>query len=96
VSTVSSPLRDECSAFRPSASDDAFDVGFSVPHQRTLVSQHERPDYTSRAAQSHVSEQSEQFSGVVGLIVEKLHPPFSALPRFLDSLAMISQIITIP
>jgi hypothetical protein len=30
---------------------------------------HERPDYTSRAAQSHVSEQSEQFSGVVGLAI---------------------------
>jgi hypothetical protein len=38
---VCSPSRKECSAFGPSASDDAFDVGFSVPHQRTLVSQHE-------------------------------------------------------
>jgi hypothetical protein len=92
---VSSPSRDECSAFGPSASDDAFDVGFSVPHQRTLVSQDERPDYTSRAAQSHVSEQSEQFSGVVGLIVLKSHPPFSVLPRFSDPLAMTSQLIII-
>jgi hypothetical protein len=50
---VSSPSRDECSAFGPSASNDTFDVYFSVPHQRTLVSQDERPDYTARAAQSH-------------------------------------------
>jgi hypothetical protein len=74
---MSSPSRDECSAFGQSASDDAFDVGFSVPHQRWLVSQHERPDYTSRAAQSHVSEQSEHFSGVVGLIVAKLQVNYS-------------------
>jgi hypothetical protein len=47
---------------RPRASDNEFDFGFSVPHQRKLVSQHERPDYTSRAAQSLVSEQSKQFS----------------------------------
>jgi hypothetical protein len=57
--------------------------------------EHERPDYIWRAAQSPVSEQSEQFSGVVGLIVVKLHPPFSLLPRFSDSLATISQIIII-
>jgi hypothetical protein len=38
---VCSPSREECSAFGPSASDDAFDVGFSVPHQRTLVFEHE-------------------------------------------------------
>jgi hypothetical protein len=64
--------------------------GRSCPNTR----EHERPDYTSRAAQSHVSEQSEQFSGVVGLIIVKLqvnyYPPFSVLPRFSDSLAMIS------
>jgi hypothetical protein len=67
--------------------------GRSCPNTR----EHERPDYTSRAAQSHMSEQSEQFSVVlvVGLIVIKLHPPFSVLPRFSDSLAMISQIIII-
>jgi hypothetical protein len=65
--------------------------GRSCPNAR----EHERPDYTSRAAQSHVSEQSEQFSGVVGLIGVKLHPPFSVLPRFSDSLAMISQILII-
>jgi hypothetical protein len=65
--------------------------GRSCPNAR----EHERPDYTSRAAQSQLSEQSEQFSGVVGLIVLKLHPPFSVLPRFSDSLAMISQIIII-
>jgi hypothetical protein len=63
--------------------------GLSCPNTR----EHERPDYTSRAAQSHVSEQSEQLSGVVGLIVVKLHPPFSVLPRFSDSSAMISQIL---
>jgi hypothetical protein len=63
--------------------------GPSCPNTRA----HERHDYTSRASQSHVSEQSEQFSGVVGLIVVKLHPPFSVLPRFSDSLVMISQII---
>jgi hypothetical protein len=53
----------------------SFDVGFlfrikgrSCPNTRA----HERPDYTSCAAQSHVSEQTEHFSGVVGLIVVKL------------------------
>jgi hypothetical protein len=45
----------------------------SYPNTR----EHERPDYTSRAAQSHVSEQSEQFSGVVGLIVVKLQVNYS-------------------
>jgi hypothetical protein len=65
--------------------------GRSCPNAR----EHERPDYTSRAAQSHVSEQSEHFSGVVGLIVVKLHPPFSVFPTFSNSLAMISHMIII-
>jgi hypothetical protein len=96
---VSLPSHDECSAFGPSASDDAFDVGFSVPHQRTLVSQHAG----TRATRLHIARRSvtrewailEQFSGVLGLIILKLHPPVPVLPRFSDSLAMISQIIII-
>jgi hypothetical protein len=47
--------------------------GLSCPNTR----EQERPDYTSRAAQSHLSEQSEQFSGVVGLIVVKLQVNYS-------------------
>jgi hypothetical protein len=41
-----------------------FEVGFSVPSQRDARGELERPDHTSRAAQSHLSsrsEQSEQF-----------------------------------
>jgi hypothetical protein len=48
------PRADECSAFGPSASDDAFDVGFSVLHQRTLVSQHEG----TRATRLHIARRS--------------------------------------
>jgi hypothetical protein len=44
---------------------------------RPNTSEHERPDYTSRAGQSHASEKSEQFSGVVGLIVVKLQVNYS-------------------
>jgi hypothetical protein len=51
---VSPPSSDECSAFGPSASDDAFDVGFPVPHQRTLVSQHEG----TRATRLHIARRS--------------------------------------
>jgi hypothetical protein len=72
--------RDECSAFGPSASDDAFDVGFPLPHQRTLVSQHEGTRATRlhiARPQSHVSEQSKQFSGVLCLIVVKLQVNYS-------------------
>jgi hypothetical protein len=54
VQTVSSPSRDECSAFGPSASNDTFDVGFSVSHQRTLVSQHEG----TRATRLHLARRS--------------------------------------
>jgi hypothetical protein len=67
-------------AFGPRARDDAFESVFlfrikgrSCPNTR----EYERPDYTSLAAQSHVSEQSEQFSGVVGLIVVKLQVNYS-------------------
>jgi hypothetical protein len=54
VQTVSSSSRDECSAFGPSASNDTFDVGFSVPHQRTLVSQREE----TRATRLHITRRS--------------------------------------
>jgi hypothetical protein len=54
VQTVSSPSRDECSAFGPSASDDVFDVGFSVPHQKTLVTEHEG----TRATRLHIARRS--------------------------------------
>jgi hypothetical protein len=54
VQTVSSPSRDEYSAFGPSASDDAFDVGFSVPHPRTFVSQHEG----TRATRLHIARRT--------------------------------------
>jgi hypothetical protein len=54
VQTVSSPSRDECSTFGPSASNDTFDVGFSLPHQRTLVSEHEG----ARATRLHIARRS--------------------------------------
>jgi hypothetical protein len=38
----------------PSASDDAFDVGFSVPHQRKLVYQHEG----TRATRLHIARRT--------------------------------------
>jgi hypothetical protein len=47
--------------------------GRSCPNKR----EHDGPDYTSRAAQSHLSGQSEQFSCVVGLIVVKLEVNYS-------------------